>query len=186
MLGRGRMRTRGKRWQHATAAAAIAGAVSPALLRWVKRAGHRRRAVDLRMTVVVERPINDVFMFCRDFENFPQILDMLEKVEDHQDGRSHWMVRAPGGELIEWDAIVTKYVPNSVIAWQSVDKSPVRSSGLMRFAPLSPTETRVDLNLTYCPKRTDLRDAVRALAMPANRSKLREGLARGAIEIGSR
>lgn len=167
------------------ATAAIAGAVAPALLRWVRRTGHRRRSVDLRMTVVVERPITEVFTFCRDFENFPEILQVLESVHDSQDGRSHWAVRAPSGELIEWDAVVTKYVPNSVIGWESVPGSPVKASGLMRFAPLSGSETRVDMSLTYRPQHTALRDAVRAIAKPANHTRLREDLARASLEIAS-
>lgn len=179
------MRTRGKRWQRATAAAAIAGAVAPAILRWARRTGHRRRTVDLRMTVVVERPIVDVFTFCRDFENFPAILQSLEKVEDFQDGRSHWTVRAPNGETIEWDAVITKYVPNSVIAWQSTEGSPVIASGLMRFSPLSESETRVDLTLTYRPQRTALPDALRALAKPANGARIRSDVARASREMGT-
>lgn len=180
------MRTRGKRWHQVTAAAAIAGAVTPALLRWVRRTGHRRRTVDLRMTVVVERPIADVFQFSRDFANFPQILDVLESVEDFEDGRSRWVVRAPGGERIEWDAVVTKYVPSSVIAWESIPDSPVRATGLMRFAPLDERTTRVDVALSYRPMRTPLRDAVQALVRPANGALLREGLSRASLELGAR
>ena len=179
------MRTRGKRWHQVTAGAAIAGVIAPALLRWVRRTGHRRRTVDLRMTVVVPRPIGDVFQFCRDFENFPQILDVLEDVKDSQDGRSHWVVRAPGGDRIEWDAVVTKYVPSAVIAWESVPGSPVRASGLMRFAPLDDSATRVDLTLTYRPERTPLRDAVRALSAPSNGARIREGLARASFNLAS-
>ena len=178
------MRTRGKRWHSVTAAAAIAGAVAPALLRWVRRTGHRRRTVDLRMTVVVERPIAEVFQFCRDFENFPRILDALERVDDFQDGRSHWVVKAPDGAPIEWDAVVSKYVPNAVIAWESVPNSPVRASGLMRFAPLGENETRVDLSLTYRPMQTHLKDAVRALSTPTNHKRLRQGLSRASFELG--
>lgn len=177
------MRTRGKRWQKVATAALIAGVASPALLKWVRRAGHRRRAVDLRMTVVVERPIAEVFQFCRDFENFPDILDVLERVDDHQDGRSHWVVRTPAGATVEWDAVVTKYVPNSVIAWESVKDSPVKATGLMRFAPLGENETRLDLALTYRPEATPLGDAVRAMVAPSNHAKLRTGLARASTQL---
>src|SRR5687768_16845314 len=109
------MRTRGKRWRRLAATAVIAGVIDPTVMRWLRRTGAQRRAVDMRMTVVVERPITDVFEFCRDFQNFPQILDVLLSVEDTQDGRSHWSVRSPSGGTISWDAVVTKYVPNSVI-----------------------------------------------------------------------
>jgi uncharacterized membrane protein len=178
------MRTRGKRWRHAAAAVVIAGAASRAAVRWLRRAGHRRRVVDLRMTVVVERPISEVFAFCRDFEHFPELVNVLEQVEDHQDGRSHWVVRAPGGSRIEWDAVVTKYVPNSVIAWESVATSPVRASGLMRFAPLGSDATRLDMILTYRPNATAVADALRALATTKNSTRLRAELARASAELG--
>jgi uncharacterized membrane protein len=130
----------------------------------------------MRMTVVVERPIADVFEFCRDFENFPRIVDVLLSVEDSQDGRSHWAVRSPTGQAVEWDATVTKYVPNSVIAWESVPGSDVQASGLMRFAPLSPTETRLDIAVTYRPRQTEFADALRALVNSSNTQRLRTEL----------
>jgi uncharacterized membrane protein len=163
-------------------AAALAGLV-PAGLRWVKRAGAARRVVDLRMTVVVERPIADVFEFCRDFENFPEIVDVLLSVEDSQDGRSHWAVRSPLGEAIQWDAVVTKYVPNSVIAWQSVPQSEVEARGMMRFAPLSPEETRVDISLAYRPVHTRLREALKAMVRPRNNTRLRSELSKASREM---
>jgi uncharacterized membrane protein len=135
------------------------------------------------MTVLVERPIADVFEFCRDFENFPEIVDVLLSVEDSQDGRSHWAVRSPVGEAIQWDAVVTKYVPNSVIAWQSVPGSEVEANGTMRFAPLSPTETRVDITLTYRPVHTRLKEALKAIIRPTNTTRLRSELARASHQL---
>jgi uncharacterized membrane protein len=139
----------------------------------------------MRMTVVVGRPLHDVFEFCRDFENFPQIVDVLLSVEDSQDGRSHWAVRSPTGHVVEWDATVTKYVPNSVIAWESVPNSSVRATGMMRFAPLSPTETRVDLSVTYRPNRTDLADAIHALVGSSNTKRLRAEVAHATEELST-
>jgi uncharacterized membrane protein len=155
-----------------------------AILRWLRRLGTARRAIDMHMTVVVERPINDVFEFSRDFENFPKLIDALLSVEDSQDGRSHWAVRSPSGQTVEWDAAVTKYVPSSVIAWESVPDSPVKASGLMRFSPLGPAETRVDMSLTYKPVRTGFVDAIRSLVGSTNTSKLRSELALASQELG--
>ena len=166
-------------------ASVIAGTTVPALLRWVRRTGAARRSVDMKMTVVVERPIHDVFEFCRDFENFPKIMDSLLSVEDSQDGRSHWAVRSPTGQSIEWDAVVTKYVPNSVIAWESAAKSPVSASGVMRFYPLSGKETRVDIKLTYRPRRTGLADAFKALTATPNANRIRSEIARAADGLAS-
>lgn len=178
------MRTRGKRWKRLAATAVIAGAAAPTVLRWLRRTGAERRAVDMRMTVVVDRQITDVFEFCRDFQNFPRILDVLLSVEDTQDGRSHWSVRSPSGHTIAWDAVVTKYVPNSVIAWESVPDSSVSASGIMRFAPISPAETRVDISLTYRPLHTGFVEAMRALVTPSNTARLRSELSQASRELG--
>ena len=157
----------------------------PAILQWLRRTGSARRSVDMRMTVVVERPVQEVFEFCRDFENFPTIVDVLLSVEDSQDGRSHWAVRSPRGEAIEWDAIVTKYVPNAVIAWESVPGSAVRAGGVMRFAPLSRNETRLDISLTYLPLRTNLNEALHALLSAPNTQRIRGEVVRAAREVSS-
>ena len=137
------------------------------------------------MTVVVERSVNEVFEFCRDFENFPRIVDVLLSVEDHQDGRSHWAVRSPKGDSIEWDAVVTKYVPNSVIAWESVPGSAVHAGGMMRFSPLSPKETRLDISLTYQPLRTGLNEALHALVAEPNTRRIRGELMKAAREVSA-
>ena len=174
-----------KRWMRLGAASLIAGVVTPAVLRWLRRTGSARRSVDMRMTVIVERPVNEVFEFCRDFENFPKIVDVLLSVEDSQDGRSHWAVRSPKGTAIEWDAVVTKYVPNAVIAWESIPESAVRAGGTMRFAPLSPSETRLDISLTYQPMRTGLNEALHAMMTKPNAKRIRGEVARAAREMSS-
>ena len=165
--------------------AAVLASFVPAGMRWIQRAGAARRVVDLRMTILVERPIAEVFEFCRDFENFPEIVDVLLSVEDSQDGRSHWAVRSPLGDAIQWDAVVTKYVPSSVIAWESVPDSDVEARGSMRFAPLSSTETRVDVALTYRPTQTGFREAIKALMRPTNTARLRGELVKASSEIGA-
>jgi uncharacterized membrane protein len=58
---------------------------------------------------------------------------------------------------------VTKFVPNSVIGWQSVPGSVIDMRGVVRFAALGPTRTRVDLEISYRPVRTGLSDAFHAI-----------------------
>lgn len=173
-------------WQRIAGSALIAAALAPAATRLLKSVGAFRRAIDMRMTLVIERPLPDVFDFCRDFENFPNLIDVLLSVEDTQDGRSHWAVRSPSGAKIEWDATVTKYVPNSVIAWENVPGSAVRATGLMRFAPLSPDDTRVDLTITYVPAYTSLGDALRAIVEPTNTQRLTRELRIASEQLAKR
>jgi uncharacterized membrane protein len=178
------MSSKGKRWTRLATATVIAGAVAPGIMRWARRAGTRRRTVDLRMTVVVERPIAQVFEFCRDFENFPEVVDLQLDVEDFQDGRSRWTVLSPSGAPITWNATVTKYVPNSVIAWESVAGADVYASGLMRFAPLDARTTRVDITLAYRPQNTALSDALRVLVSPSNERRMRTQLRSASRGLG--
>src|ERR1051325_5337914 len=132
--GRGGGRRRGVA-ARLTASALLLAAFAPALTRRLLRVGAARRRVHLRKTIEIDRPVHDVFEFCRDFENFPRVVQSLHNVVDYQDGRSRWEVITPGGEVIAWDAEVTKYVPNVVLAWRSVPGSIVDCKGIIRFSP---------------------------------------------------
>ena len=144
---------------------AIRGAVERGLI----AAGLDRQYVSLRLALDVARPVRDVFAFFRDFENFTKILGELHSVTDFQDGRSHWEVRDGRGGVVAFDAVVTKYLPNSVIAWQSVPGSEVRSSGIVRFSPRDDGLTHLEVALEYRPLQATFGDALRALltARPA-------------------
>ncbi len=155
------------------------------LRRLVVRVGAARRSIHLRCSVGIDRPVHEVFAFCHDFENFPRIIGGLDSVTDYQDGRSHWVVAAPSGRTVEWDAVVTKYVPNSVIAWQSVADSPVKCSGLVRFAPTSDGGTRVDVQIDYEPGTTTVDDALHALFDVPSEEQLRADLDRVSFYLAS-
>jgi uncharacterized membrane protein len=154
----------------------IAFASRPAVEDRVRRAGQRRRTLAIKTVIDIERPVTDVFAFLKDFENFPRVIGGIESVIDYQDGRSRWEIFTPSGRTLSWDAVVTKYVPNSVIAWESVPDSTVETSGLVRFIRLSPRWTRLELSMTYRPTFTDLDDAVHSLFGPRASRRLRADL----------
>ena len=159
-------------------AALLVSAFAPSLLRRVMRAGAARRRVHLRRTLELTRPVHEVFEFCRDFENFPRVIQSLHSVTDFQDGRSHWEVMSPRGEVLAWDAQVTKYVPNVVIAWRSLPDSVVHCNGLIRFAPTASGGTKLQIQIEYDPRHTGLADAIRALFDVSREQQLEADLAR--------
>ena len=167
-------------------AALLVSAFAPALLRRVLRAGAARRRVHLRTTVELERPVHEVFEFCRDFENFPRVIQSLHSVTDFQDGRSHWEVMSPTGEILAWDAQVTKYVPNVVLAWRSLPGSVVDCNGLIRFAPTPSGGTELKIQIEYDPRHTGLSDAVRALFDISRERQLEADLARANFYFATR
>jgi len=156
----------------------LSAAFAPALTRRLLRLGAARRRVHLRKTIEVDRPVHDVFEFCRDFENFPRVVQSLHSVTDYQDGRSRWEVTTPGGDVLAWDAEVTKYVPNVVLAWRSVPGSVVDCKGVIRFAPTATGGTKLQIQVDYDPRHTDLGDAIRALLNTPRTEQLEADLAR--------
>jgi uncharacterized membrane protein len=171
-----------------TAARAVAvglliAAWIPALGARLLRAGAARRRIHLRKVVVIERPVRDVFAFCRDFENFPRVIQSLHRITDFQDGRSRWEVVSPSGEILTWDAEVTKYVPNVVIAWRSISGSVVDCNGLIRFAPTPSGGTRLQIQIDYDPCTTGFTDALRALVDIPRERQLEADLSRANFYI---
>jgi uncharacterized membrane protein len=128
----------------------------------VRAAGTRRRAARLRMSFVIHAPVERVFAFCSDFENYPRFIGALRAVRDSGDGRSHWCASTPSGGELEWNAVTTKFVTNRVIGWRSVTVAPVEMTGLLRFSPEG-AQTCVRVELDYRVLDGSLADAVASL-----------------------
>ncbi len=143
----------------------------------IRHAGTRRRSADLRFSFVVERPVEQVFAFCANFENFPRFIGALREVRDTGDGRSHWCASTPSGGEIEWNATTTKFVTNSVIGWKSVANAPVDTSGLLRFSP-DGLSTCVRVAISYRVFDGSMADALAALAAPRRTDELEADIRR--------
>jgi uncharacterized membrane protein len=157
--------------------ALIGAAAHRPLSEAVRRAGTRRRAGSLAISFVVAHPVEVVFGFCRDFENFPLFVGALREVRDYGDGRSHWCASTPSGGEIEWDTVTTKYVPNRVIAWTSAAGSPIETSARIRFVPEG-ANTCVKVDATWQVRDGSLADAVAALATPQRTADLEADILR--------
>ena len=137
----------------------------------LRRAGTRRRTAHVRLSFVVSHPVNTVFRFCSDFENYPRFIRALRDVHDFGDGRSHWTGWSPSGRLVEWDAVTTKFVPGRVVAWQSTPRSDVRVTCSIRLLPDRGGATCVRVAVDYSWPTERIKDAVTAIA---SRKRTRE------------
>jgi uncharacterized membrane protein len=52
---------------------------------------------------------------------------------------------------MSWDAVITQYEPNRLIAWRSEPNSNVQNAGTLRFDPTDRGNTRVSIHLCYVP-----------------------------------
>jgi uncharacterized membrane protein len=137
----------------------------------------RRRAVDIQKTLHINAPVEQVYEFWSNYENFPLFMSHIREVEDLGEGRSHWSVSGPGGVPIEWTATVTQQTPNEVIAWRSDPGSMLENAGIIRFVATG-SGTRVDLRFCYHPPAGGAGQAVAELLGSDPRGKLNEDLGR--------
>lgn len=115
-----------------------------------------RRAAASSQRIVVQRPIDAVYSFCRDFRNLPQFMQHIQRVDVTDDRHSHWIIEAPLGRTLEWDTVVTEDLPNARIAWESTPESPVRHTGSLTFSDVVGLGTEVQAVIAYEPPAGEL------------------------------
>jgi uncharacterized membrane protein len=169
-------------WSRRGATAAAARAVGAGLLATSKaggiaRQGDRRRTVDIQKTIHISAPVDQVYAFWSNYENFPLFMSHVRLVEDLGGGRSRWVVSGPGGAPIEWHAMVTERIPGDLIAWRSEPGSMLANAGVIRFRAEN-GGTRVDLRFCYQPPAGGAGQAVTELLGADPRAKVNEDLGR--------
>jgi len=110
-----------------------------------------RNAIHLSKSVVVERPVGEVFRFWRNLENLPRSMSHLESVRVLPNGRSRWTAKGPAGSKVEWDAETLVERQDEIISWRSVEGADVPNEGTVRFKDLGGQRTEVKVSLTYHP-----------------------------------
>lgn len=114
--------------------------------------GAGRRAVDLQKTISIDAPVDQVWEFWNSYENFPRFMHHVREVRSTGvHGQSHWRIEGPGGVPIEYDAVVTEQIPNKVLAWKTVEGSPVEHAGYVHFEPTVDGRTRLHIRMSYNP-----------------------------------
>ena len=108
--------------------------------------------IKVEKSITINRPASELFAFWRDFENLPKVMSHVESVNVIEPSRSHWVVKAPAGTTVEWDAVIHNEKPNELIAWRSADDAEVVSAGAVNFrnAP-DGRGTEVKVSLQYDP-----------------------------------
>lgn len=102
-------------------------------------------------SVTINRPRDELYAVWRDFGNLPRFLDNVERVDVVDDRRSHWVVKAPGGKTVEWDAVITQEQPGEMIAWASTEGAEVPNSGRIDFRDVGGRGTVVSATIVYDP-----------------------------------
>ena len=102
-------------------------------------------------TIHVAAPVERVFGFWTDYQNFPRFMHNVREVLQVAENRSHWVVAGPAGVPVQWTAEITRVVPGEIIEWRSVSDSDVRHEGSVTFETNGDSGTRVSVRLSYVP-----------------------------------
>ena len=113
--------------------------------------GFGRRGISVQKTIYVAAPVERVFDFWTDYQNFPRFMHHVRDVRPMADNRSHWVVAGPAGVPVQWTAEVTRVLPGELIEWRSISDSDVRHKGAVRFVATSDGGTRLSVHLSYLP-----------------------------------
>jgi uncharacterized membrane protein len=106
------------------------------------------RGINVRESVRLECPIDEVYRFWSRLENLPTFMENLAAVTDLGGGRSHWVARGPGGVRVEWDAEIINEIQNKVLAWKSLPGGDVVSAGSVAFEPARGNDSGTQLTVT--------------------------------------
>lgn len=109
-----------------------------------------RRAEAIDASVVIDRPVAEVYEFWRRFENLPQFVAALDRVRRVDGGGWRWVAVGPWGRTIAWDVDVTQDIELRRIAWRSRPGSAAANEGSVDFHVL-PGATEVVVRLRYEP-----------------------------------
>lgn len=138
--------------------------------------GSKTTSVNIRSTVVVNKPKHEVYAFWRRLENLPLFMRHLESVQEIDDRRSHWEAKIPNKMItIKWDAEIVRDDENSLLSWQSLPGSTIENAGKVEFRnALGDRGTELRIMITYRPPAGNIGTQVARLFNPMFRKMVKE------------
>lgn len=136
------------------------------------------RGIRVKESITIARPADEVYRFWRNFSNLPQCMRHLERVDEIDRTRSHWVARGPAGKTVAWDAEVIMDIPGQLIGWRSVGDADVVSAGSVKFAPAPGGGTDVVVHLQYAPPAGRVGASLASLLGTAPSRQIRNDLRR--------
>ncbi len=110
-----------------------------------------RGAIEVNKHVIIHAPLQRVFNFFKQYEQFPHFMRNVFDVRAVDEERIRFIVRGPMGTHVSWHAEEIVCEENDVIRWRSSDGSLVPQAGKLEFQPEDKDTTRVTLQMTYNP-----------------------------------
>ncbi len=106
--------------------------------------------VNIRTSVLVNKPRSEVYNFWRNIENLPLFMSHLESVIDEGNGVSAWKAKIPANlGTIDWKARIVKDEDAYLLAWNSLPGAAVENAGKVTFIERGLNLTELEVVITY-------------------------------------
>ncbi|MFE1442193.1 SRPBCC family protein [Streptomyces sp. NPDC058739] len=103
----------------------------------------------VKEAVEVDVPLRRAYDQWTRFTEFPHFMEGVDEVTQLDDRHNHW-VTSIGGVRREFDTEIVDQLADDRITWRSVGGD-TRQRGSVRFEPVDPMHTRVELTLDVDP-----------------------------------
>jgi uncharacterized membrane protein len=133
--------------------------------------------IDVRASFTINKPVEEIWRFWRDFTNLPRFMTHLQSVQPTSERYSHWTARAPMGRQISWHAEIIEERENEYLVWRSLPGSEVQNAGSVEFRRAPGNRgTEIHVTLQYRPPAGRVGHAVASLFGESARQQVREDL----------
>lgn len=159
------------------------------LCEWTNEKIATGKALNIRVSMVINRPRHDVYDAWRNLSNLPIFMEHLVQVNEEDELVSDWEMRIPGGlGTLRWKAEIIKERDGEMIAWKSVEGSELNNAGKVGFRDaLGGEGTMVDVVLTYHAPMGRPGEAIAKLFNPMVRKMITQDIKnfKNFVEIGN-
>lgn len=110
----------------------------------------RPQNINIRTSVTVSRPRDQVYGVWRRLENLPQFMKHLESVQVLNDNISEWKAIIPGHlGTLTWRSEIVKDDPGILLGWQSLPGSSIENAGKVTFKDAGMSGTEIQAVISY-------------------------------------
>lgn len=103
-------------------------------------------------SIVINRPVDVVYDYWRNFENLPTFMRTLKDVDVIDDARSRWTASGPAGITLTWEAEIINEKMDEMIAWRTTKGANVPNAGSVMMKPTPDGRaTELNLKIEYMP-----------------------------------
>lgn len=135
--------------------------------------------IRVREAVTIGKGAEQLYAAWRDLPNLAHLMSNVESVEVLSPERSRWVVKAPLGQTVSWEAELTDDQPGKRLAWQSLPGAAIDNQGEVLFRPAPGNRgTEVIVRLTYSPPLGSTGAVVARILGKEPAQQLRDDLAR--------